>query len=141
VILNNVTFGDGTFGYYETLAGGAGAGPSFDGASAVHTHMTNTRITDPEVLETRYPVRLERFSIRRSSGGNGLHRGGDGLIRHYVFLRDVEVSLLTERRDTSPFGLLGGGSGARGKNIRVLKTGVRSPLPHASAYRAEPARD
>lgn len=78
--MNNVTFGDGTFGYYETLAGdaGAGAGPGFTGASAVHTHMTNTRITDPEVLESRFPVRLERFEIRRHSGGRGQWQGGDG---------------------------------------------------------------
>jgi 5-oxoprolinase (ATP-hydrolysing) len=147
--LNNVTFGDGTFGYYETLAGGAGAvapqgnpgdtgyRPGADGASAVHTHMTNTRITDPEVLETRYPVRLERFSIRRGSGGKGLFNGGDGLVRQYRFLEDLHVSLLTQRRDSDPFGLECGERGTRGKNIRVLADGTEIPLPHAASYAAK----
>src|SRR5690606_22560158 len=76
--MNNFTFGDGRHQYYETLCGGAGAGPGFAGASAVHTHMTNSRLTDPEVLETRYPVRVERFAVRAGSGGGGRHRGGDG---------------------------------------------------------------
>lgn len=137
MILNNVTFGDGSFGYYETLAGGAGAGPGFHGASAVHTHMTNTRITDPEVLETRYPVRLERISIRRGSGGKGLFNGGDGLVRQYRFLKEVEVSLLTQRRETEPFGLNGGQSGTRGKNFRLRANGADLCLPHAAAYAAE----
>jgi 5-oxoprolinase (ATP-hydrolysing) len=136
VILNNITFGDGTFGYYETLAGGSGAGPGFTGASAVHTHMTNTRITDPEVLETRYPVRLERFEIRRGSGGLGQWNGGDGLVRHYLFLRDVEVSLLTQRRLMAPFGLEGGAAGALGKNLRILQDGKSETLPGATSYLA-----
>ncbi len=149
MILNNITFGDGTFGYYETLAGGAGAvgpqgnpgdtgyRPGADGASAVHTHMTNTRITDPEVLETRYPVRLERFGIRRGSGGHGQWNGGDGLIRHYRFLKPVEVSLLTQRRERAPFGMEGGSSGAKGKNTRVHADGRREGLPGATAYGAD----
>lgn len=137
MLLNNITFGNQRFGYYETLAGGAGAGPGFHGAAAVHTHMTNTRITDPEVLETRYPVRLERFSIRRGSGGKGLFNGGDGLIRRYRFLEDLHVSLLTQRREMAPFGLDGGQRGARGKNIRVRTNGTEIPLPHAAAYAAE----
>jgi 5-oxoprolinase (ATP-hydrolysing) len=115
--MNNVTFGDGTFGYYETLAGGAGAGPGFPGASAVHTHMTNTRLTDVEILEARYPVRVRSFSVRRGSGGNGLYRGGDGLVRELEFLREVEVSILSERRAMNPFGLAGGGPGERGRNL------------------------
>jgi 5-oxoprolinase (ATP-hydrolysing) len=115
--MNNLTFGDGTFGYYETLAGGAGAGPTFSGASAVHTHMTNTRLTDVEILESRFPVRVISFSVRRGYGGNGLYRGGDGLIRELEFLRDVEVSILSERRETSPFGLAGGEPGQRGRNL------------------------
>jgi 5-oxoprolinase (ATP-hydrolysing) len=132
--MNNVTFGDGTFGYYETLAGGAGAGPGFFGASAVHTHMTNTRITDPEVLENRFPVRLERFEIRRGSGGRGQWNGGDGLIRQYRFLKPVEVSLLTQRRVLAPFGLEGGEPGAKGKNFRVTAAGKRVELPGAISY-------
>jgi 5-oxoprolinase (ATP-hydrolysing) len=114
--MNNVTFGDEAFGYYETIGGGAGATPFADGASGVHTHMTNTRITDPEVLEARYPVRLLEFGLRAGSGGAGAHRGGDGVVRRYAFLRPVVVSLLTERRTRSPFGLHGGADGARGRN-------------------------
>jgi 5-oxoprolinase (ATP-hydrolysing) len=137
VILNNITFGDESFGYYETLAGGSGAGPGFNGASAVHTHMTNTRITDPEVLETRYPVRLERFEIRRGSGGRGQWSGGDGVIRQYRFLKPAEVSLLTQRRVMVPFGLEGGEAGARGKNLRITAAGERAELSGATSYAAE----
>ncbi len=115
--MNNIAFGNDRFGYYETLGGGAGAGEDFDGASGVHTHMTNTRITDPEVLETRYPVILEAFSIRRGSGGGGRHRGGDGLCRAYRFLEPITVSLLTERRTTSPYGMAGGSPGRPGRNM------------------------
>jgi 5-oxoprolinase (ATP-hydrolysing) len=114
--MNNVAFGDRTFGYYETIGGGSGAGEGFDGASGVHTHMTNTRITDAEVLEARHPVRLRRFALRRGSGGAGRWRGGDGLERYYEFCAPVTVSLLTERRTTSPWGLAGGEAGARGHN-------------------------
>ena len=103
--MNNIAFGNDRFGYYETIGGGAGAGPDFSGASGVHTHMTNTRITDPEVLELRYPVRLERFSLRYGSAGSGRHPGGDGLVREYRFLEPVTVSLLTQRRTVSPWGL------------------------------------
>jgi 5-oxoprolinase (ATP-hydrolysing) len=120
--MNNVTFGDEEFGYYETIGGGAGATPFAAGASAVHTHMTNTRITDPEILEARFPVRLLEFGIRADSGGSGAHRGGDGIVRRYLFLRPVVVSLLTERRERAPFGLEGGGSGSKGVN-RVLRHG------------------
>ncbi|MDB5050713.1 MAG: hypothetical protein JWO30_3784 [Fibrobacteres bacterium] len=135
--MNNVTFGDGTFGYYETLAGGAGAGPGFHGASAVHTHMTNTRITDPEVLETRYPVRLERFEVRRGSGGSGQWNGGEGLVRQYRFLKPVEVSLLTQRRVLAPFGMEGGEPGKKGKNLRITAGGGQTDLPGATSYTAE----
>jgi 5-oxoprolinase (ATP-hydrolysing) len=86
--MNNLTFGDGQFGYYETIAGGAGAGPTWQGKSGVHTHMTNTRITDPEVLEQRYPVILRRFTLREGSGGQGQFKGGDGVIREIEFLKD-----------------------------------------------------
>jgi 5-oxoprolinase (ATP-hydrolysing) len=115
--MNNLTFGNEQLGYYETLAGGAGAGPGFPGASAVHTHMTNTRITDAEVLESRYPVRVVSFSIRRGSGGEGRFRGGDGLVRELEFLAPLEVSLLSDRRTTRPFGLAGGSPGAPGRNL------------------------
>jgi 5-oxoprolinase (ATP-hydrolysing) len=115
--MNNFTFGTGTFGYYETIAGGAGATDRAPGASAVHTHMTNTRITDPEVLERRFPVRLVRFAVRTGSGGNGRHHGGDGVIRELEALEPMTVSFLTERRLREPFGLKGGGPGARGHNF------------------------
>lgn len=124
--MNNVTFGDARFGYYETIGGGAGATPHADGASAVHTHMTNTRITDPEILESRYPVQLLAFGIRAGSGGAGARRGGDGITRRYRFLRSVLVSLLTERRERAPFGLAGGEAGAKGCN-RVCRRGESQP--------------
>jgi 5-oxoprolinase (ATP-hydrolysing) len=115
--MNNLTFGDASFGYYETICGGSGATPDSDGADAVHTHMTNTRLTDPEVIERRYPVRLHEFSIRRGSGGQGAHRGGDGIVRRIEFLAPIRVSLLTERRGPyAPFGLNGGAPGALGVN-------------------------
>lgn len=114
--MNNLTFGNDKLGYYETIAGGAGAGPSFDGASAVHTHMTNTRITDAEVLEARFPVRVVEHSIRRGSGGRGARRGGDGVIRELELLEPLSVSILSERRTQRPFGLAGGEPGAAGRN-------------------------
>lgn len=115
--MNNLTFGDASFGYYETICGGAGATPRRAGASAVHTHMTNTRITDPEILEARFPVRLREFSVRRGSGGAGKYSGGDGVVRELEFLRPVKISILSERRARVPFGLAGGAAGARGRNI------------------------
>jgi 5-oxoprolinase (ATP-hydrolysing) len=126
--MNNVAFGDDRFGYYETIGGGAGAGPDFDGASGVHVHMTNTRITDAEILETRHPVRLLAFAVRRGSGGAGRRRGGDGLVRRYRFLAPVRVSLLCERRVTPPFGLDGGAPGARGCNVVEWRDGRRETV-------------
>jgi 5-oxoprolinase (ATP-hydrolysing) len=115
--MNNLTFGDATFGYYETICGGSGATSNADGADAVHTHMTNTRLTDPEVIERRYPVRVHEFRIRRGSGGSGHRRGGDGVVRRLEFLRSLTVSMLSERREAfAPFGLEGGNAGARGRN-------------------------
>ena len=114
--MNNVTFGDQRFQYYETICGGAGAGPGFDGASAVHTHMTNSRMTDPEVLEWRFPVRLETFAIRRGSGGAGRWRGGDGVLRRLRFLEAATASILSGRRKIAPHGLDGGGPGVCGVN-------------------------
>ncbi|RIL02804.1 MAG: 5-oxoprolinase, partial [Proteobacteria bacterium] len=121
--MNNVAFGDAGYGYYETIGGGAGAGPDFDGASGVHVHMTNTRITDPEVLEQRHPVRLVTFALRSGSGGTGLRRGGDGLVRRYAFTAPVRVSILSERRRVAPWGLAGGGDGARGRNAVERRDG------------------
>lgn len=128
---NNLTFGFGGnqagqdevkgFGYYETIAGGSGAGPDWDGTSGVHTHMTNTRITDSEVFERRYPVLLREFSIRKGSGGNGQHRGGDGVVRDIEFRIPVQVSILSERRVYHPYGLAGGEDAACGLNIWVRK--------------------
>ncbi|HWA71198.1 MAG TPA: hydantoinase B/oxoprolinase family protein [Polyangiaceae bacterium] len=114
--MNNLSFGNHSFGYYETIAGGAGAGPNFCGASGVHTHMTNTRITDVELLEQRFPVRVVQMSLRRGSGGAGAFRGGDGIRRELEFLTPAEVSILSERRSRAPFGLAGGEPGARGRN-------------------------
>jgi len=126
--MNNVLIGDDTFGYYETIAGGSGATAVGPGADAVHTHMTNTRITDPEVLESRLPVRLHRFAIRRSSGGLGVHRGGDGVIREFEFLRPLTVSFLTGRRTTPPYGAAGGQPGATGRN-RLQRGSKLTELP------------
>jgi 5-oxoprolinase (ATP-hydrolysing) len=113
--MNNLVFGDGERSYYETIAGGCGAGPDFAGASAVHSHMTNTRITDAEILERRYPVRLDRFAIRRGSGGAGRYPGGDGVVRSLRFLAPMELSLLTQHRTEGPAGMAGGGAGAPGR--------------------------
>jgi 5-oxoprolinase (ATP-hydrolysing) len=115
--MNNLTFGDTTFSYYETLAGGMGAGPDFDGASGVQVHMTNTRMTDPEVLEAGYPVRLLSFRLLRGTGGAGKFHGGDGIERSLEFLAAVHVAIVSERRTSGPFGLAGGSPGARGANL------------------------
>jgi 5-oxoprolinase (ATP-hydrolysing) len=114
--MNNFTFGDGEHQYYETIAGGSGAGLDFDGASAVQTHMTNSRLTDPEVLEWRFPVRLEEFRIRRGSGGAGKHRGGDGVERRVRFLKPMQAVLLANHRRIAPFGVAGGQAAATGEN-------------------------
>jgi 5-oxoprolinase (ATP-hydrolysing) len=135
--MNNVAFGDQRFGYYETIGGGAGAGDGFDGASGVHTHMTNTRITDPEVMEARYPVRLERFAFREGSGGAGRFRGGDGLVRCYRFLAPLTLSLLTQRRDTRPYGLRGGEPGRAGRNRLRRAQGGEQELPGRVTLRVE----
>ncbi|KAK6941729.1 Hydantoinase B/oxoprolinase [Dillenia turbinata] len=123
--MNNLTFGDDTFGYYETIGGGSGAGPTWDGTSGVQCHMTNTRMTDPEIFEQRYPVLLHKFGLRENSGGLGLHKGGDGLIREIKFRRPVVVSILSERRVHAPRGLNGGEPGARGANYLIMKEGRR----------------
>jgi 5-oxoprolinase (ATP-hydrolysing) len=113
--MNNFLFGDGRYQYYETLCGGMGAGNGFDGASAVQVHMTNTRITDPEILELRFPVRLEQFSVRGGSGGTGTWRGGDGAVRKIRFLAPMSAMIVSSQRDVAPFGLQGGNDGAPGR--------------------------
>ncbi|KAJ8672521.1 hypothetical protein QAD02_003780 [Eretmocerus hayati] len=113
---NNITLGTEQWGYYETVAGGSGAGPTWNGRGGVHTHMTNTRITDPEILEMRYPIILQKFSLRPGSGGGGAYHGGDGVVREMLFRAPLTLSVLTERRVHSPPGLEGGHPGARGKN-------------------------
>jgi 5-oxoprolinase (ATP-hydrolysing) len=126
--MNNLTFGNAQHQYYETICGGAGAGAAFDGQSAVHTHMTNSRLTDPEVLETRFPVRVEEFRIRDHSGGDGAHRGGEGTVRRIRFLEDMTAAILSTRRVTEPFGLGGGAAGAKGRNAVLRKDGTRVEL-------------
>jgi 5-oxoprolinase (ATP-hydrolysing) len=115
--MNNFTFGNNRHQYYETICGGAGAGHGFAGADAVHTHMTNTRLTDPEVLEWRYPVRVESFSIRRGSGGRGRWRGGDGVVRRIRFLEAMTAAILSGHRRVPPYGMAGGAPGAVGRNV------------------------
>ena len=127
--MNNLTFGNDSHQYYETICGGAGAGPGFDGASAVHTHMTNSRLTDPEVLEWRYPVLVEEFRIRRGSGGGGRWRGGDGVVRRLRFREAMTAAILSNRRRIAPFGLAGGGEGAKGRNYAVRADGRIEELP------------
>jgi len=122
--MNNLTFGDKEFGYYETIAGGAGAGPTWEGTSGIHTHCTNTRITDPEILERRYPVLLRQFALRKGSGGVGAHKGGDGVIRELEPLRPLVMSILSERRTLRPYGMAGGGDGSTGINLLVKNNGI-----------------
>ena len=129
--------GDPANRYYETVFGGSGATARGEGASAVHTHMTNTRITDPEVLEHRYPVRLERFAVRAGSGGAGRFRGGDGVVREIVFLEPMSLSLLTQHRTTGPYGLAGGRSGAPGSQVVVRATGERRALASIDSCEVE----
>ena len=123
--MNNFTFGDEHYQYYETISGGAGAGPDFDGASVVQTHMTNSRLTDPEVLEWRFPVRIELYCIRRGSGGAGRQRGGDGGERRVRFLKPMTAAMLANRRRIPPFGAAGGSPGAVGRNWVERADGAR----------------
>ena len=136
--MNNFLFGDPTWQYYETICGGTGAGPGFDGTSAVQTHMTNTRMTDPEVLELRYPVRLESFAIRRGSGGAGRWRGGDGSARRIRFLKPMTAVIVASRRNVAPFGLAGGADGAAGRQWVERADGTREPLSGTAAAELAP---
>ncbi len=126
--MNNLTFGNATHQYYETICGGSGAGPGFRGADAVQTHMTNSRLTDAEVLEWRYPVVVETFGVRRNSGGEGAHRGGDGAVRRIRFLDDMNVSILSGRRKTAPHGLAGGHPGLPGRAWIERPDGTRKDM-------------
>lgn len=126
--MNNVLFGNDSFGYYETIGGGTGAGPGFNGADAVHHHMTNTAGTDPEILEQRYPVRLDRYAIRPHSGGKGKYGGGNGIIREMTFLEPLILSVLTQHRVQAPYGLKGGEPGAKGKQWVIRKDGTEETL-------------
>ncbi len=136
--MNNLTFGSGGVQYYETLCGGSGAGPAFDGVGPVHTHMTNSRLTDPEVLEQRCPVLLEAFAARRGSGGCGRRRGGEGLERRIRFLREADVSLLANRHIVPPAGLAGGGDGAPGRATIRRASGEREALPSRASATLHP---
>ncbi|QGN53225.1 hydantoinase B/oxoprolinase family protein [Novosphingobium sp. Gsoil 351] len=127
--MNNFTFGNAEHQYYETVCGGSGAGPDHDGTDAVQTHMTNSRLTDPEVLETRLPVRIEEFAIRCGSGGAGLHRGGDGVVRRVRFLEPMQAQILANRRKVPPRGLCGGGDAAPGRNWVERVDGSSERLP------------
>jgi len=129
--MNNFIFGNDTYQYYETICGGSGAGPDHDGTDAVHTHMTNTRLTDPEVLEWRFPVLLESFSIRRGSGGDGRQRGGDGTVRRIRFLQPMTATILSGHRVTEPYGLDGGEAGKLGRNSIERTEGGIQLLAHA----------
>ncbi|MFC5456902.1 hydantoinase B/oxoprolinase family protein [Prosthecobacter fluviatilis] len=134
--MNNFLFGGAGFGYYETIAGGAGAGHGYHGAHALHTHMTNTAITDPEIIEQRYPVRLRQFAIRRGSGGAGEWRGGDGVIREFEFLQPLTVSLLTQHRVEAPFGLHGGSAGKCGRQT-LVRGGTSTSLEGCTSFDVE----
>ncbi|MEC8146444.1 MAG: hydantoinase B/oxoprolinase family protein, partial [Pseudomonadota bacterium] len=136
--MNNFIYGNDIYQYYETLCGGSGAGPDFDGCDAVHTHMTNSRLTDPEVLEWRYPVLLESFEIRDGSGGAGRHRGGHGVRRRTRFLESMEAVILANHRIVPPYGMAGGGEGAVGRNWVERTDGSTEMLTATDLRQMEP---
>ncbi len=135
--MNNFLFGNDRFGYYETICGGTGAGPGFQGVDAVHQHMTNTRITDPEVVEHRYPVRLWRFEIRTGSGGKGLTSGGNGAIREFEFLEPLEVNLLCQHQKVEPYGMKGGLHGKKGNHLLVEANGTQHSLHGVCGFKVK----
>jgi 5-oxoprolinase (ATP-hydrolysing) len=136
--MNNTLWGSDAFGYYETVCGGAGATANGPGASAVHTHMTNTRITDVEIIEHRYPVHIERFARRSGSGGVGKHPGGDGVIRETVFLAPMALSMLTERRQSGPYGIAGGKPGLPGQQTLIRADGMVQELGSTDGAEVRP---
>ena len=131
--MNNFLFGNDRYSYYETIGGGAGAGPGFNGRSAIHQHMTNTKITDPEELELRYPVLLKEFSIRKGSGGKGNFHGGHGINRVIQFLEAMTVTILAQHRVVAPYGLHGGQAGACGTQY-LLRQGKKIKLTANVSY-------
>jgi len=136
--MNNFVYGNENFQNYETICGGAGAGPSFDGATAVQCHMTNTRMTDPEVVEWRFPVRIESFAIRRGSGGDGVYKGGDGVVRKVTFLEPATATLLTSHRVRQPFGVNGAQPGQKGVNSVLRADGTHEPLQGNDQVQLQP---
>jgi 5-oxoprolinase (ATP-hydrolysing) len=136
--MNNFTFGNETHQYYETISGGSGAGPDFNGTSVVQTHMTNSRLTDPEILEFRFPVQLESYAIRAGSGGAGQWRGGDGGVRRVKFLERMTASILSNGRVAGAFGMAGGSAGAPGINRIERRDGSQETLPHIGSAAMEP---
>jgi 5-oxoprolinase (ATP-hydrolysing) len=136
--MNNFTFGNQQHQYYETICGGSGAGATFDGTDAVQTHMTNSRLTDPEVLEWRFPVLVEEFSIRSNSGGRGQHRGGNGVVRHIQFREPMTAAILSGHRMVPPFGLMGGQPGKTGCNSVVRQDGTIETLPSKAEVLVNP---
>jgi 5-oxoprolinase (ATP-hydrolysing) len=136
--MNNFTFGNERHQYYETIAGGSGAGPDHDGTSAVQTHMTNSRLTDPEILETRLPVRVDKFAIRRGSGGQGAHRGGDGVTREVTFLEPMRANMLANRRRVAPRGIMGGSDAQAGRNWVERKDGSVEMLSATASADVQP---
>jgi 5-oxoprolinase (ATP-hydrolysing) len=135
--MNNFLFGNERFGYYETICGGTGAGEGFEGTDAVHQHMTNTRITDPEILELRYPVRLERFEIRKDSGGKGKWKGGNGIIREIIAKEPLEINILSQHRKEKPYGLNGGASGKTGNQYIITADEKKIMLKGMDSSRLE----
>lgn len=136
--MNNFLFGNDRFGYYETICGGTGAGDGYHGATAQHSHMTNTAITDPEIIERRYPVRLRQFALRQNSGGQGAQHGGDGVIREFEFTEPLTVSMLTQHRTTGPYGMHGGSTGAPGKQTLIRISGLEEPLSSSATLEVQP---
>jgi 5-oxoprolinase (ATP-hydrolysing) len=136
--MNNLVFGDDSFGYYETIAGGSGAGPTYPGTGPLQVHMTNTAITDPEILEHRYPVRLREFSVRHGSGGAGRFPGGPGAVREFEFLAPLSLSLLTQHRESGPYGMEGGQPGRPGKQTLTTPVGESCVLPHSHRLEVKP---
>ena len=135
--MNNFLFGNSRFSYYETIGGGVGATDGHHGASAVHQHMTNTRITDPEILEFRYPVRLDLFGIRKYSGGKGIWNGGNGIERTITFLETLDITILSQHRKELPYGLAGGEPGKRGLQYLITKNGEKVKLQGIDARQVE----
>lgn len=136
--MNNLTFGNEQYQYYETICGGSGAGQNFNGTDAVQTQMTNSRLTDPEVLELHFPVLLEEFSIRKNSGGQGFKHGGNGVVRKICFLENMSAGILSNRRDTLPFGLAGGQAGKAGENSLKRKNNMVEKLPSQAIVEMQP---